>query len=169
VSSPPSRCRCRPVVLPSPSRCPIVAFLLSYCRHPIVLPSPSHRPTVAVLLLSSFVAMEVVLVLVIQSFLIVVITIVVLVVSSRRCPRRIIPSLSLSYRPVVVLVVLSLPSCRHSYDPARPTNEQELILLSSVVSSLSLAPSIPPYEQRLVAVIMGGCLVGHGSCYTVLP
>jgi hypothetical protein len=41
--------------------------------------------------------------------------------------------------------------------------------LSSVVSSLSLATSIPPYVQRLIAVVVWGQLVGYGSCYAILP
>jgi hypothetical protein len=171
VSSPPSHCRCHPVVLPSPSCCPTVAIPLSYRRRPppVVVrchggsPGPCHPvipnrrchhccPCCVILSLSLLYR-----------------PIIVLIVSSCRCPHCIVPSLSSLYRPVVVLVILSPPSCHHSYDPGRPTNEKELILLSSVVSSLSLAPLIPPYEQRLIAVIMGGCLVGHGSCYTVLP
>ena len=37
------------------------------------------------------------------------------------------------------------------------------------LSSSSLAPSIPPYEQMLVAVVVMGCLVGCRSCCAVLP
>ena len=38
-----------------------------------------------------------------------------------------------------------------------------------VLLLLSLVPLIPPYEQRLIAVVVRGCLIRYGSCYIIVP
>jgi hypothetical protein len=81
-----------------------------------------------------------------------------------------------SHCPHCIRATLLLSFQVASYDLAHPMNEQELILLSSIMPSLSLVPSIPPYEQRLIVVAVGAAssvmgpvtLSCHGvSCFEV--
>ena len=70
---------------------------------------------------------------------------------------------------VVVVVIFSNSVSFHAICPASRGSQRCCHPCRFIaLSSLSLTPSIPPYEQRLVAAVVRGCLVGCQSCCAVL-
>lgn len=71
----------------------------------------------------------------------------------------------------VVMAVVIVFSCHLSFPAIHPAHRdsQRCCHPYRCVALLSLAPLIPLYEQRLVAVVMRACLVGYQSCCAILP